>query len=140
MSDINAVQARRFKSAETQRHNREIDKIKKKHKMEFDKIKKTNQIEIERVQKESEIAKTDVELKSQSKVKTLRTKQEQILKSEKARLDGELQNLQSVHKDKVLEVKMNQKAELDSLLKSHNTTLENAREKFIKEKIKWQTE
>ena len=41
--------------------------------------------------------------------------------------------------DKILEIKQNQALEVERLQESHRKTIDHAREKFIKEKMKWQT-
>ena len=58
---------------------------------------------------------------------------------EKKRLELEILNLKKTHNDKIFEIKQNQALEVERLQDSHRKTIDNAREKFIKEKMKWQT-
>ena len=75
----------------------------------------------------------------EEKISKLRVIQNGKYNEEKKRLDLELINLKKVHNDKILEIKQNNHIEVEQLRTSHKNTIDNARDRFIKEKMKWQT-
>ena len=44
-----------------------------------------------------------------------------------------------IHNDKIIEIKQNNHMEIEQLRTSHKNTIDNARDRFIKQKMKWQT-
>ncbi len=54
-------------------------------------------------------------------------------------MEQELQNLKKVHEEQKSEIKVAQQNEISEMVDSHKKTLENARQKFIKEKGKFNT-
>ncbi len=71
------------------------------------------------------------------KLTELREKNEYVLGEESQRLKTELQSLKTIHREQVEEVKIGQTNEIEGLTASHQKTLDQAREKYMKEKNKW---
>jgi ElaB/YqjD/DUF883 family membrane-anchored ribosome-binding protein len=69
----------------------------------------------------------------------MRSRHDIRLQDENRRLAEELKNLKATHGDQVAEVSESQNNEIQDMKESHRKTLQNAREKFIKEKSKFET-
>ena len=57
---------------------------------------------------------------------------------ENTRLQTEVENLKKAHQDQVAEIKISQQTEIQGMVESHKKTIDNAKQKFIKEKSKFE--
>lgn len=137
MSDISSVQLQKHRDAELSRQKTELkvaqDESKKQIKKELDyqegvivELKKDHQ-------KKSDHLQMDLEYK----LIELRKKHDEMYASEKNRLEKEMEMLKKAHEDRVTEIKISHQNEIQQIDESHQNTLYNARQKFMKEKMKW---
>lgn len=136
MSTISELKSQRFKESETKRHAQDIKKIRSMHNKTFSKEVKKNEISIKQMKEEYETKVEGLEIELEQKLISHRNRQKDSLQREKMRLTDEVENLKKTHQDQVGEIKSSQANEIDELISSHKKTLENARQKFLKEKMK----
>ena len=137
MNNISEVKAARFKEAETKRHNFELRKLKTEHARSFNKIVKTNETSLTTMQDDYQSKNSILKNELEQKLINVRDRQDRALLSENQRLYEEVTNLKQAHDDQVGELKSSQENEINKMVESHKRTLENARQKYISEKMKW---
>ena len=123
MSELNTLKAKRLQEREAIRHNAQLKRLKVENRREYEKTRDTNSTDILRMQDRYDSEKSNMK----------------TILEEKKRLDLELINLKKIHNDKILEIKQNNHMEVEQLRASHKNTIDNARDRFIKQKMKWQT-
>jgi len=138
MSDIALMKAKRLQDRERIKHNAQLKKLKIENRREYEKTRDTNSTDIQRMQDRYDAEKGNLKTVIEEKLAKLRVIQNTQFNEEEKRLDIEIVNLKRIHDDKVLEIKKNQSMEVDKLQESHKNTINNARKKYIKEKMKWQ--
>lgn len=138
MSTITDMQVMRFKEAENKRHTAEMRKIKSKNATEYHNQSLSNEKMVGRMQNDFESKKRIAESDLERQLADMRRKQEKRIEEENSRLDGELKNLKATHSDQVSEIKTSNVNEIENIRESHQRTLANAKEKFIREKTKWE--
>tara|TARA_R100000656_G_scaffold17943_1_gene16657 strand:+ start:321 stop:740 length:420 start_codon:yes stop_codon:yes gene_type:complete len=138
MSTITDVQVMRFKEAENKRHMSEMRKMKTENATEYHNEALSNEKMIDRMRNDfeskSRIAESDLE----RQLADMRRKHEKRMEQENQRLDEELKNLKATHQDQVAEIKNSNTNEIQNIRESHERTIANAKEKFIREKTKWE--
>ena len=139
MSDIAQLKAKRLQERESIRHNAKLKKLKNENRKEYEKTRTSGNNEIIRMQDRFDSERSNLKNILEEKLSKLRVIQSSKYMEEKKRLELEILNLKKTHNDKILEIKQNQALEVERLQDSHRKTIDNAREKFIKEKMKWQT-
>jgi hypothetical protein len=137
MTNINQVKAARFKESEEKRFNFEIKKLRTEHGRKYSKEVKKNEETMVRLKDDYEKKIGTMELELEQKLTDVRSRQKKSLVLENERLKEELINLKKAHGDQVGEIKETQENEIQNLVQSHKTTIENARQKYIKEQMKW---
>ncbi len=137
MSNISEIKAARFKEAESKRHNFELRKLKTENSREYNKQVKTNETTITRMQDGYQAKISVLKNELEQKLINVRDRQERNLVSENQRLDEEVTNLKKAHEDQVTELKHSQENEINDMVTSHKKTVENARQKYISDKMKW---
>ncbi len=138
-TDISQVQAQRFKESESKRMNAEIKSHQDQHNREYGKIVKTNEATITDLRKDYDNKVDSMKAELEQRLTEIRRKNEELINGENQRMTAELENLKSAHKDQIQEVKTAQQNQIDDMNLSHRNTVENARQKFLKEKLKWET-
>lgn len=140
MTNINQVKAARFKESEEKRFNFEVKKLRTEHGRKYTKEVKKNEETLVRLKDNYEKKIGTMEMELEQKLTDVRSKQKRNLSLENERLKEELVNLKKAHADQVGEIKETQENEVQNLVHGHKTTIENARQKYIKEQMKWNSD
>lgn len=138
MTRINEVQLNHFKETENRRHNEEIRDLKAKNLDQYRDEVKQNEEMITRMRNEYDSKQQKIQAETERKLVELRRNQERTLAQEKKRLEQEMSNLKKTHEGQVVEIKKSQSHEISEIQESHQKTLDNARQKYLIEKAKWQ--
>lgn len=138
MTDVTAVKLQRHKEAENKRYAFEMKKLSAENQNNYTKQVKAYETMIGRMKGEYEAKVKNLENELERKLVNLRNNHSRKINEENKRLDEELTNLKKAHGAQVGEIKETQANEIDNLVTSHKTTLENARQKYIREKSKWE--
>ena len=139
MSEIALLKSQRLQEREAIRHNAKLKKLKNDNRKEYEKTRTSGNNEIIRMQDRFDSEKSNLKNILEEKLSKLRVIQSSKYMEEKKRLELEILNLKKTHNDKIFEIKQTQALEVERLQESHRKTIDHAREKFIKEKMKWQT-
>ena len=137
MADISNVKAARFQEMERKRHNYELKKLRSENHKKFQKEVKSNEAMMSRMRRDYEVQVKNLENDLERKLIETRAKHKRSITAENKRLNEELTNLKKAHQDQVGEVKISQDNEIENMVTSHRETLENAKQKYIREKQKW---
>lgn len=137
MTDINQVKAARFRESQEKRFNFEMKKLKAEHNRTYSKEVKRNEETLVRLKDDYEQKVNGLEIDLEQKLGKVRSSQKKSISAENERLKEELTNLKKAHNDQVGEIKETQENEIENLVRNHKKTIENARQKYIKEKMKW---
>jgi hypothetical protein len=137
MNNIDQIKAQRFQESENKRYNMQMRKLRAEHDKSYKKEVDKNKTHMEQLKSEN-IAKIELlETELEKKLIEQREKHSRLLNMEKKRLDQELVTLKASHEGKVSELRMSNQGEIDELVEYHQKTLDNARQKYMKEKAKW---
>ncbi len=139
MSDISQVQMQRFKDTEMKRASNELNTQKDVNNREYKKIVNTNEGVINDLRKGYDTQVDGLKNELEQKLLNARGHHDEVIKGEEERMAQELVNLKRKHIDQVQEIKTAQQGQIDDLNISHKNTLDNARQKFLKSKAKWET-
>jgi hypothetical protein len=139
MSSIESVKASSFQAQEMKRHNSELQKLRDKNALEFKKEVKANEELMGRIRSDYETKVQLLERDSDHGLAELRRKHQASMQEESYRLNQELEMLRGAQKDKLKELKEGNEFEINRTQESHKKSLDLAREKFLKEKIKYES-
>lgn len=137
MSDIATIQSGRQKEVEEKRNEYEVKKLKSQNYANYTKLTQTKAQEEENLQKDYETKIGNLKNELEQKLMSTREKNNELAEAENKRMEEELANLRKVHDDQVNEIKVSQRNEIANMEKSHRNTIDNSRQKFQKEKMKW---
>lgn len=137
---INRAQYSRFKETENKQFAQRMKKMRLEHKRTFNKEAKRQESMLQRLKKDFDVKTKGLQNKLEQQLVKVRTDQARKVQEENTRLNEELENLKKAHADKINEIKVGQENQVNQLKESHARTLENARNKFIKEKTKWEVD
>lgn len=137
-SQILQLRAARHAERENKRHNVELKKLRLEQKQEYDKAVKVHEDTITRLKDnyESQVDIIDGEL--DQKLTEVRARQKDLIRAENERLDEEVEGLKRAHEDQVNEIRASHENQISEMNESHEKTLESARQKYMKEKLKWE--
>ncbi len=138
MEDVSSVKIARSKQLEYQRHNAEMKRLRHKNHKDHETVVKRSDKKITLLKKTYNDKVDRLEINLNTKLTKMRSKQKRNLSVESSRLSSELNNLKSAHQDRKSELRVTQQRELDSMTQSHQHTVDQARKKFMKEKMKWE--
>lgn len=137
MSSVGELKAQRSMEAETKKSATEIKQAKLQLDREYTGIVKKKESELVRMQNDYDSRLSRLKNDQERKLQEIREKNNLVLGEEDQRLKDELKNLKSVHREQVEEIKIGQGNEIEQLTQSHQRTVDQARERFMKEKSKW---
>lgn len=137
MSTVHDLKTQRYAEAETKRHTNEIQKLKVDNARTYNSEAKQKEVELKRMKDAYETRISSMKSEQERKLQDLRKKHESAYAEEDQRLKQELVNLKTNHRDQVEEIKIGQRNEVQDINEAHQKTLNNAREKFLKESAKW---
>ena len=137
MSNIDQIKAQRFQESENKRYNLQMRKLRAEHDKSFKKEVDKNKAHIERLKDENIGKIKTLETELEKKLIQQREKHSRIMDMEKKRLDQELVTLKASYQGKTAELRTSNQSEVDELVEHHQKTLDNARQKYMKEKAKW---
>lgn len=137
MNKIDQIKAQRFQESENKRHNMQMRKLRAEHDKSYKKEVDKNKAHMKRIKAEYEGKVDLLETELEKKLIEQREKHSRMLNMETKRLDQELATIKASHKGKVSELRNGQQEEIDELVAYHRKNLDNARQKYMKEKAKW---
>ena len=137
MNDISSIQAGKAQELENKQASLEMRKLRQEHSQIYEKTVKDNEAELRRMKDEYQAKIGMMQSELEQKLSQFRDKQNDVMSVEKERLQTELEDLRKAHGDQVVQLKESQKNQIDRMVESHNKTIDNARQKFEKEKMKW---
>ena len=137
-NDITRVRAEKHKAIEEKHHTFALKKLRDENQKDYKREVTKGENTLERIKKDYEVKVSNLESDLEQKLVELRRSQEEKVKIENKRLDEEVKNIQIAHKEKVSELKDSQAHQIQDMVQSHQKTLDNAREKFVREKRKWE--
>ena len=138
MADIADLKVAKWKESENRRHSFEMKKLSDEFAKQYQTEVANNERMLDRMRREYEVKTRNLENELDLKLSEMRKSQEKNLEAENKPLSSEVQNLKSAHQDQVGELKMGQQNEINTLVDSHRRTLEDARQRYIKEKMKYE--
>lgn len=138
MTDVTSVKLQRFQEAENKRASFAMKKLSTENQKDYNKQVKAYESMIGRMKGEYEAKVKTLENELERKLVGMRNTHSRKIKEENHRLNEELTNLRKAHDAQVGEIKETQSNEITELVASHKDTLENARQKYISEKSKWE--
>lgn len=136
MSEIAQIRAAKFQESENKRYDLELRKLRKEHQAVYAQEVKKHDKTMERLSKDFTTETSNLESELEQRLVELREKQKDTLITEKRRLQEEIDNLKKSHQDRVGELKESQDNQIEEMMASHKSTLDNAQEKFKREKMK----
>lgn len=137
MSTINDVQAQKFAEAEGKRYNSELKEMRSSNNRAYETEVKTKEAEIQRMRNDYETRIANLKNDQEQKLVEIRDRQSKMAEEENVRLKLEVENLKRSHQDQVAEIKIGQQNEIKDMVDSHKKSLEIAKQKFVKEKAKY---
>lgn len=138
MANISELKVAKWKEAENRRHSFEMKKLKDEFAKEYQKEVAQNEQLMDRMRREYEVKIKGLENELDMKLAEMRNSQSKNIEEENQRLTYEVQNLKKAHQDQIGEIKVGQENEVNTLVDSHQRTLEDARQRYIKEKMKYE--
>ena len=138
MDDVTSIKAQRFKETENKRYNMQMRKLRADHDRSYKKEVKKNKSHMERLKMEYEGKVGTLETELEKKLIQQRDKHARVLEIENKRLGQELLTLKAAHKGKVAELRDSQEREMNDLLEYQKKNIEKARQRYQKEKTKWE--
>lgn len=112
----------------------------KKFERDYQSIVKKNEGTMKRLNDDYEVKVSNLKVKLDQKLAKMRAQHDKIMATEEKRLGQELKNLKSGHEDKVTELRKSQMNQLQEMKDSQKKILDQARERFIRAKAKWDVE
>lgn len=138
MADISDLKVAKWKESENRRHSFEMKKLRDEFAKDYQTQVAQNERLMDRMKREYDVEVRNLENELDLKLAEMRKSQEKSLQDENSRLSSEVVNLKKAHSDQVGEIKISQQNEINNLVDSHRRTLEEARQKYIKEKMKYE--
>ncbi len=137
MSTINDVQAQKFQEAETKRYNSELKELRSTNNRTYETEAKSKEAELRRMRDDYETKIANLKNEQEQKLVEIRDRQAKAVGEENNRLQQEVENLKRAHQDQVAEIKTSQQNDIREMVESHKKTLDGAKQKFAKEKSKF---
>lgn len=137
MTSVNELKAQKYIETESKRHNEEVKKLRAENSRQLETEVKAGERELEKIKSDYEAKVSNLKNETEQKLVEIRDRQNRTMTEESQRMEQELQNLKKVHADQKGEIKVSQQNEIDSMVESHKKTVETARQKFLKEKNKF---
>jgi hypothetical protein len=137
-TQVSDARLQHIRNSQYQAKLKQVRSEKKKFAREYQSTVHKNEGMLTRLQKDYEVKVSRMKTELDQKLAKLRVKHQKRLESEKAQLDAELANLKKSHQSKVEELKVGQIHQLEEMKESQQRILDQAREKFIRAKAKWQ--
>lgn len=137
MSDLTEIKAARYKEAEAKRHSFEIRKANLENQREYQKEVTKNEVMMDRMKNDYDNKVKNLQVELETKLTSLRNSQNKVLGEERERLNAEVDQLKKVHGDQVSELRHSQQTEIDRMNESHRSSLELAKQKYVKAKTKY---
>jgi hypothetical protein len=138
MSTVNDVQAQKYKESETKRYNSELKDMRSSSERTYDTEAKAKEVELRRMRDDYDSKIANLKNEQEQKLVEIRDRQAKSVGEENARLQLEVDNLKKSHQDQVAEIRTGQQNEIREMVDSHKKTIENAKQKFVKEKSKYE--
>jgi hypothetical protein len=139
MSNVNNVQAQKFLESENKRYNNEIKQLRTTNDRGYETESKIKEAEMARMRDDYETRIANLKNEQEQKLVEIRDRQSKSVGEENMRLQTEVENLKKAHQDQVAEIKISQQNEIQGMVESHKKTMDNAKQKFAKEKSKFET-
>lgn len=139
MNDIAQIQSQRYKESEVKRQNNEIKNQQDAHHRQYKKIVNHNEAAITEVRKDYDVKVEQAKTELEKKLIEMRKKHEDIMTGESTRMDQEVENLKNGYQDKVTDMKVAQEKQIEDMNENFKVNIENARQKYLKAKMKWDT-
>lgn len=138
MTDVNAVRLQKHYETENKRQNFELRKMRDQNNRVYQKEVEYNEDMLSKMREGYEVKVKNMENDLERKLVEIRGKHAELIQEENKRLDEELANIKQVHEDQVGEIKESNTNEITRMNESHRNSLDVARQKFMKEKNKWE--
>lgn len=137
MSNINDVQSQKYIESENKKFNTEIKQLRSGNERNYESESKTKEALIKRMHEDYDTTISTLKNNQEQKLVEIRDRQIKSVNDENIRLKVEVDNLKKSHQDQLGEIKTGQQNEIQTLVESHKKTIDNAKQKFIKEKNKY---
>ncbi len=137
-TDLNSVKAARYMDQESKRYNAEVKKLRQENAQDYHKQASTYEHQMQSMKQDFEKRISQLNSELERKLLEVRDSNERKVKEENQRLEAEVRNLKSAHQDQVVEIRLGHQNEIEKMNESHRTTLNNAKNKFVQEKQKWE--
>jgi hypothetical protein len=137
MSNINEVQSQKFIEAESKKFNSEIKQLRSENDRNYESESKSKEAQMQRMHDDYDTKIANLKNDQEQKLVEIRNRQNKSVNEETIRLQVEVANLKKSHQDQLSEIKSGQQNEIQTLVESHKKTIDNAKQKFLKEKNKF---
>ena len=139
MGQISNVSTAKYQEAEQKRQGYEVKKAQMEHYQAYQNTVKNNEKELDRLKNDYDSKITFLEKELEQKLIDAKVKQTDRVKQENERLEAELKDLRQAHQDQVAQIKESQQYQIDKMNESHKTTMQNGKERFMRDQMKLNT-
>ncbi|MDO9181465.1 MAG: hypothetical protein Q7U04_03610 [Bacteriovorax sp.] len=136
MSNISDVQSQKYLEAETKKYTNDLKQLRTENDRGYQTEAKSKEAELKRMHDDYEMKIANLKNEQEQKLVEIRDRQSKSVGDENMRLQTEVENLKKAHQDQVAEIKTSQQNEIQGMVESHKKTMDNAKQKFVREKSK----
>jgi hypothetical protein len=137
MSNINEVQSQKFIEAESKKFTSDLKQLRTENDRTYETESKSKEALINRMHDDYDTKIANLKNDQEQKLVEIRNRQKKSVNEENGRLKLEVANLKKAHQEQLAEIKTGQQNEIQTLVESHKKTIENAKQKFLKEQSKF---
>ena len=136
---LSNIRQRKHAEQEYASQQLELRRMKSENEKKIKKVITNNQTKLQETKKSYRLKTNDLENQLHKKLISLRTHQAEILREEQERLETELSGIKIRQANQIAELRQNNRNSIERINESHKEILENAKNKFMREKMKWET-